>query len=106
MGQWNSWNSGTAVLITSPVCVYVCVYIHRVCVHTNFRILLFRCSSCSINRGILYVYNREGVIIIFFYIFLWKNLEIRQFIRIFAVDLEPRTRSQEQGPNRLSDDNT
>ena len=23
----------------------------------------------------------------FFYIFLWKNLEIRQFIRIFAVAL-------------------
>ena len=40
--------------------------IHRVYVHTNFRILLFRCSSCSINRGVLYVYNREGVIIIFF----------------------------------------
>ena len=23
----------------------------------------------------------------FFYIFLWKNLEIRQFIRIFAIAL-------------------
>ena len=36
-------------------CVYV--YIYRVYVHTNFRILLFRCSSCSINRGVLYVYT-------------------------------------------------
>ena len=76
MGQWNSWNSGTAVLITSPVCVYI----HRVYVHTNFRILLFRCSSCSINRGILYVYNREGVIIIFFTFSFGKIWKFDNFV--------------------------
>ena len=81
MGQWNSWNSGTAVLITSPVCVYVCV-IHRVCVHTNFKILLFRCPAVPL-IGAFYMFTDNY----FFYIFLWKNLEIRQFIRIFAIAL-------------------
>ena len=33
----------------------MCIYIAYI--YTNFRILLFRCSSCSINRGVLYVYT-------------------------------------------------
>ena len=61
MGQRNS---GTAEQLFLLLRLCVCV-LYRVYVHTNFRILLFRCSSCSFNRGVLYVYNREGVIIIF-----------------------------------------
>ena len=65
MEQQEQWNS-CSYNFTS-VCIYTRVYVRR-----NFRILLFHCSSCSINRGILYVYNREGVIIIFLHFPLEK----------------------------------
>ena len=49
-------NSGTAEQLFLLLRLCVCV-LYRVYVHTNFRILLFRCSSCSINGGVLYVYT-------------------------------------------------
>ena len=65
------------------------------CVYTDIAVPLFRCST---KRGVLYVYNREGVIIIFFTFSFGKIWKVENLFVSLQSILEERARYQEQRP--------